>query len=84
LPQYPSIPDYHHRAAVVAPGLAAMVDTSDRTPVAGALMYAVDYGASPKLVCASECDRPGRKILGRAVGRYAVPAAVQFNLRGNG
>jgi hypothetical protein len=83
MPHYSSIPDYDHRAAVVAPGLAAMVDTNDRAPVSGALMYVKDDGVSPKLVCASECNRPGRKILGRVVGRYRVPEEVPFNLPGD-
>jgi len=80
MPEFSSIPDDDHRAAVVAPGLAAMVDTSNRIPEAGALMYVLDYGASPRLVCASECSRPGRKILGRAVGRYRVPETAPFDL----
>lgn len=83
MPEYSSIPGYDHRAAVVAPGLAAMVDTNDRPPVSGALMYVKDHGVSPKLVCASECNRPGRKILGRVVGRYRVPEEAPLKLPGD-
>jgi hypothetical protein len=82
MPHYSSILDYDHRRRGCARP-SGHGNTNDRAPVSGALMYVKDDGVSPKLVCASECNRPGRKILGRVVGRYRVPEEVPFNLPGD-
>lgn len=81
-PEFYNIPTKHHVAAVVGPGLAAMVDKRLLNENPHGIMYVRDPGHSPHVCMAGESSAPGRVVLGSVVGYYRVPTVAPWNLLG--